>query len=463
MKKGFEYEFEIIDTEFPGTGVAVDGERKVYIKNGLPGQKVKARVSKKKTEYAEAKITEIIEDVDYKTSAPCPVFGMCGGCTTQDVPYEKQLEIKKHQVEKLFNENLMDVLDPEEIEAVRNMEIQGSPDLWEYRNKMEFSFGDMEKGGELTLGMHVRNKAFGIVTVDNCKIVDGDFRSILSTVLNYFREKNLPYYRIMKREGYLRNLVVRKARNTEEIMVNIVTTSQMDFDMSEICEMLKGLQYQGKLTGVLHTINDSLADMVQADEVRVLYGQDFITEDLLGLKFKISPFSFFQTNSRGAEKLYSIVKDLMGDSDDKVVFDLYCGTGTIGQIVAPRAKEVTGVELIEEAVDAANENAKLNGLSNCNFIAGDVAEVIKTVKSKPDIIILDPPRPGVHPKAMEYVIKFNAPEIIYVSCNPKSLVNDLKVLKENGYSFDKVVLKDMFPHTPHVETVVRLARSKATK
>lgn len=190
----------------------------------------------------------------------------------------------------------------------------------------------------------------------------------------------------------------------------------------------------------------------------MLFGKDYIRETLLGLQFNISPFSFFQTNTKGAESLYSIVKEFMGDSEEKIVFDLYCGTGTIGQIVAPNAKKVIGIELIEEAVEAARENAKLNGLNNCEFIAGDVAEIIKTVKVKPDIIILDPPRTGVHPKALDYVIKFNAPEIIYVSCNPKTLVNDLGVLTEKGYKVIKTKVKDMFPNTPHVETVVKLIK-----
>ena len=190
----------------------------------------------------------------------------------------------------------------------------------------------------------------------------------------------------------------------------------------------------------------------------MLFGKDYIRETLLELQFNISPFSFFQTNTKGAESLYSIVKEFMGDSEEKIVFDLYCGTGTIGQIVAPNAKKVIGIELIEEAVEAARENAKLNGLNNCEFIAGDVAEIIKTVKVKPDIIILDPPRTGVHPKALDYVIKFNAPEIIYVSCNPKTLVNDLRVLTEKGYKVIKTKVKDMFPNTPHAETVVRLTK-----
>ena len=253
-----------------------------------------------------------------------------------------------------------------------------------------------------------------------------DFREILKIVLNYFKELKLPHYKVMEHEGYLRNLVIRKAKNTGEILVNIVTTTQVDFDFSEITNMLKELKCDGIITGIIHTFNDGLADTVQADKTEILYGRDYIMEELLDLKFKINPFAFFQTNTKGAEKLYSIVRDFLGEAESKVVFDLYCGTGTIGQIVAAKAKKVLGIELIEEAVDAANENAKINGLDNCEFIAGDIAKVIKEVKDKPDSIILDPPRAGVHPIALDYVIKFDAPHIVYVSCNPKSLVVDLK-------------------------------------
>lgn len=450
MKKGNEYEIIIEKTEFPGYGIGFLEDKKIYIKNALPGQKILARITKKKKEYAEAKPIEILEDVDYKIPEKCPHFKECGGCSHQGVPYERQLELKKEQVLSLFKEA-----------GIKNFEFLGiekSPEEFGYRNKMEFTFGDYEKGGDLSLGMHLKGRTFGIVTVDNCQIVDEDYRKILSAVLEYFREKKLPHYRILSHEGYLRNLVIRKGKNTGEILINIVTTSQLYYDYSELVEILKKINYQGKLVSIIHSINDSLSDVVAADKMEVLYGKDYIVESLLGLKFKITPFSFFQTNSKGAEKLYSIVRDFLGNSESKTVFDLYCGTGTIGQIVAPKAKKVKGVELIEEAVKAANENSKFNGLNNCEFIAGDVAEVIKELRDKPDIIILDPPRPGVHKTAMKYVIDFNTKDLIYVSCNPKSLVNDLKVLIESGYMIEKVKLMDLFPHTPHVETVVMMSR-----
>ena len=450
MRKGSEVKVKIEKTQFPSIGVGTLGERKIYVKGTFPGQVVTGKVKKKRQEYAELKLTNIDEKCDYEIEAPCKLFGACGGCTSQNLTYEKQLEFLGNEVKDLFEEA--------NIPTGEYLGVVGSQDQWEYRNKMEFTFGDLEKGGELTLGMHMKGKSFGIVTVDKCMIVDEDFRKVITATVDYFRKQDLNYYRIMKREGYLRHLVVRKATNTGELMVNLVTTTQVDFDLTEWTEIIKNLDYKGNLVSVLHTENDSFSDAVICDKLNVLYGRDYIVEELLGLKFKISPFSFFQTNSRGAESLYSIVRDFLGDAGDKTVFDLYCGTGTIGQITAANAKQVIGVELIEEAVEAAKENAKLNGLSNCEFIAGDVAEIIKNIKVKPDTIILDPPRSGVHPKAMEYVIKFDPKEIIYVSCNPKTLVENLQTLIDNGYEVVKTVVKDMFPNTPHGECVVKLIK-----
>lgn len=450
MKRGSQVTIKIEKTEFPSVGISEFEGKKLYIKGAFPGQTVKGTVKKKRDTYADVKLVEVLEKAPYEIEAPCPHFGVCGGCSSQNLTYEKQLELLSDEVCELFEDK--------DIPMGMYLGVKGSENTWEYRNKMEFTFGDLEKGGELTLGMHMKGKSFGVLTVDNCMIVDEDFRKVLTVTVEYFRKQNLPYYRVMKREGYLRHLVVRKASNTGELMVNLVTTTQIDFDLSGYTELLKSQTYKGKLVSVLHTENDSFSDAVVPEKVNILYGRDYIIEELLDLKFKISPFSFFQTNSRGAESLYSIVRDFMGNGENKVVFDLYCGTGTIGQIAAPNAKKVIGLELIEEAVEAAKENAKLNGLDNCEFIAGDVAETIKQVKVKPDIIILDPPRSGVSPKALDYVIKFNAKEIIYVSCNPKTMVDNLETLLAAGYKVEKSKVKDMFPNTPHAETVVKLVK-----
>ncbi|AQM61246.1 23S rRNA (uracil(1939)-C(5))-methyltransferase RlmD [Clostridium baratii] len=450
MRRGNEITVKIEKTEFPSVGISSFDGKKIYVKNAFPGETVKGRVKKKKADYADLKLIEVVEKAPYEIEAKCPHFGICGGCSSQHLSYDKQLELLSDEVLELFKNA--------EVTTGEYEGVVGSVDQFEYRNKMEFTFGDEYKGGELCLGMHMRNQSFGIITVNECKLVDEDFRKVINATVEYFRGKDLPYYRVMKREGYLRHLVIRKAKNTGELLVNLVTTTQVDFDLTEWTNIIKGLDFQGELVSILHTENNSFSDAVIPEKVNVLFGKDYIMEELLGLKFKISPFSFFQTNTKGAEELYSIVREFMGNSDNKVVFDLYCGTGTIGQIVAPKAKKVIGLELIEEAVEAAKENAKLNGLDNCTFIAGDVAETIKEVKDKPDIIILDPPRSGVSPKALEYVIKFDAKEIVYVSCNPKTLVDNLKDLMTHGYKIERTRVKDMFPNTPHGEVVVKLIK-----
>lgn len=446
MKRRDIIEFEVDKMEFGGTSVTKIENRDVSMKGGITGQRVKAIVQKTKSGKADVKMMELLENSPIETQTPCKHFNQCGGCSILSVPYEKQLEIKERQVLDLFLQ--------QDLIGFEFLGIQGSPLNKLYRNKMEYTFGDEVKGGPLTLGLHKKGRHIDILTVDGCFLVDNDFISVLTSTVKYFDEKELPYYRTMSHQGYLRNLVVRKGINTNELMVNIVTSSQIDFDMAEYKEMLLNLELEAELVSILHTINDGLADAVQCDELRVLHGRDYITEEVLGLKFKISPFSFFQTNTKGAEVLYSIARDFIGDHSDKVIFDLYSGTGTIGQVMAGKAKKVYGIEIIEEAVKAANENAKLNGLSNCEFIAGDVGKTVKNLKDKPDLIIVDPPRPGVHKDAVRDISGFGAKEIVYISCNPRTLVLDLVEFKKYGYEVEKVKCMDMFPNTPHVESII---------
>ena len=452
MKRKDIIEFEIGSMEFGGESSTLIGKRKVKMKGGITGQKVKAIVKKARSEKAEVKLLEVMENSSIETEETCAHFGQCGGCSILSVPYEKQLEIKSEQVLKLFEE--------QDISGFEFLGIEGSPDERVYRNKMEYTFGDEVKGGPLTLGMHKKGRHLDIITVDDCRLVDEDFIKVLTSTVEYFEQKNLPYYRINSHQGFLRNLVVRKGVNTNQLMVNIVTTTQEDFDMTEYKDMILNLGTKAEVVSILHTINDGLADAVNCDELRVLHGRDYIEEVVLGLRFKISPFSFFQTNTKGAEKLYTIAREFVGDHEGKVLFDLYSGTGTIGQVMASAAKQVYGIELIEEAVVAANQNAKLNGLDNCEFIAGDVAKVVKNLEAKPDLIVVDPPRPGVHKDAIRDISGFGANEIVYISCNPRTLVLDLKGFEAYGYKVEKVKLMDMFPNTPHVETVCLLSRNK---
>ena len=289
---------------------------------------------------------------------------------------------------------------------------------------------------------------------------------ILECTREYFEQQKVPFYHRMRHDGYLRHLLVRKAVKTEEILADLITTSAYTGEESLLRgwkEALLALPLKGTFAGILHTRNDSLADAVKDEGTEILYGQNYFYEELLGLKFKITPFSFFQTNSLGAEVLYETAREYIGDTKDKVVFDLYSGTGTIAQIAAPVAKKVVGVEIIEEAVEAARENAALNELDNCSFWAGDVLKVVDELKEVPDLVILDPPRDGVHPKALEKIIGFGAERIVYISCKPTSLARDLELLTGKGYVPERVSCVDLFPGTEHVETVVLLGRKKSTE
>ena len=475
MKKGQVYEGSVVRVDFPNKGIVCVGDETAVVKNSLPGQKVKFSVNKVRKGKAEGRLLEVTEKSPLETGRTCSLFGLCGGCTYLSLPYEEQLKVKEEQVKRLLDS----VLNKQE-EAWIFEGIKGSPKAYEYRNKMEFSFGDEYKDGPLALGMHKRGSFYDIVTVADCEIVDADYRLILQTVRDYFARAKVSFFHRMSHEGYLRHLLVRKASRTGEILVALVTTSQdpwqgetavegsLDVDalITGFKDLLLSLEQDrklaGKFAGILHITNDSIADVVQSDRTELLYGQEYFYEELLGLKFKISTFSFFQTNSYSAEVLYQTARDYVGDlgGSDKTVFDLYSGTGTIAQLMAPAAGKVIGVEIVEEAVEAAKKNAAANGLDNCEFIAGDVLKVLDEVEEKPDMIILDPPRDGIHPKALPKIIAYGVDHIVYISCKPTSLVRDLEVFLENSYRVDKAVAVDQFPWTANVETVVLLSKGE---
>ena len=452
MKKGQILEGYIERVDFPNKGFAVvEGEeKKVIVKNTVPEQKVRFAVNKIRKGQAEGRLLEILEHSPEECQPACPHFGACGGCTYQNLPYEKQVEMKEAQIHAMMDA----AVDGDYIwEGVKE-----SPVREGYRNKMEFSFGDEYKDGPLALGMHKRGSFHDIVNVTECKIVDEDFRRIIKAVLEFATDTGLPYYHRMRHTGFFRHLLVRKAVRTGEILIDLVTTSEAQLDEARLVEKLTGLSYDGKLAGILHTTNNSLADVVKDEGTKILYGQDYFYEELLGLKFKITPFSFFQTNSLGAEVLYEAARSYIGETKDKVIFDLYSGTGTIAQILAPVAKKVVGVEIVEEAVEAAKENAALNGLDNCTFWAGDVLKVIDDLGEVPDLIVLDPPRDGVHPKALEKIIDFGVERMVYIACKPTSLARDLELLQGRGYQVERIGCVDLFPSTYHVETVVLLSK-----
>ena len=460
MRKGDVLTGKVEYVSFPNKAyVRVDSDnpenngRMVVVKNSIPGQTVEFMINKKRGDKCEARLLQVLSTSPQETADVCPHFGRCGGCTYQSLDYSAQLELKEKQVKEILDNAI-------------NGEYQfdgiiGSPVNEHYRNKMEFSFGDEVKDGELALGLHKRNSTYDIVTVDGCRIIHDDFCKILMCTLEYFKERNVRYLHKLTHEGYLRHLLVRRAYKTGQILVDLVTTTQETHDLDGWKKALLNLSLEGEIAGILHTNNDSLADAVVNDSTELLYGKAYIEEELLGLKFKISPFSFFQTNSLGAEVLYSKAREYMGTTKDKVVFDLYSGTGTIAQILAPVAKKVVGVEIVKEAVDAAVENARLNGLTNCEFIADDVLKALDNIEDTPDLIMLDPPRDGINPKALSKIIDYGVNNIVYISCKPTSLARDLQMLQERGYRVKKACLIDLFPGTYHVESVVLLSQQKA--
>ncbi|MDO5155449.1 MAG: 23S rRNA (uracil(1939)-C(5))-methyltransferase RlmD, partial [Eubacteriales bacterium] len=455
MKKGQVYEGVVERYTFPNKGIVTIEDRQICVKGALPGQKVKFSVKKLRKGGGEGRLLEVLERGPLEDVEPgCPHFGICGGCAYQTMSYENQLQMKAQQVKDLLDHVVKDY----EWEGIK-----GSPVQSAYRNKMEYSFGDEYKDGPLALGMHKKGSFHDIVTVDSCQITSNDYNQILKTILEFYKEKQVPFYKKMQHVGVLRHLVVRQAVCSKDILVNLVTTTQ-DYGvdgivhledeelekrlyLAELQDRLFALPLEGKIVGILHTHNDSLSDAVIPEKVVTLYGQDFIYEEILGLRFRISPFSFFQTNSKSAEVLYETARGYVGETKDKVIFDLYSGTGTIAQMLAPVAKKVVGVEIVEEAVEAAKENAQLNGLSNCEFIAGDVLKKLDEITDKPDIIVLDPPRDGCNPKALEKIIDYGVNELVYISCKPTSLVRDLETFQYRGYRVVKACAVDQFPGT----------------
>lgn len=381
----------------------------------------------------------------------CPISENCGGCIYQGVSYEEQLAEKDRGVRTLLEK--YDV-DPSVYQGM-----VPAMERYRYRNKMEYTFGDLEKDGPLTLGMHKKKHFMSIVTSDCCQLVPEDFNRILRGTLEFCRERGYKFYHKMSHEGLLRNLVVRRGVKTGELLVDIVTSSQVEFDEEGFLNMILGLPLDEKIVGVLHTTNDRVADAVIDEGTKILFGRDYYNEEILGLKFKVSIFSFFQTNIPAIERLYSDALDLMPDIDSKNVFDLYCGTGTITQLMASRARHVTGIEIVQDSVDSALANTEINGIENCDFICGDVLKVIGQVEEKPDMIVVDPPRAGMHDKVVDILSGYGISQLMYISCNPKTMCINLQRFKSNGYEPVFIRAYDNFPGTKHVETVALLTKT----
>ena len=578
LKRGSIAEFTIERMDYPNRGRCDTPEgQKITIKNALPGQTVEARIFKKHKERLEGKILRVAEPSPLETEAPaCDLFPECGGCLLQTLPYEEQLRLKADQVRRL----LAEVSSPETIFDG----ILQSPTAFAYRNKMEFSFGDDRPDGPVNLGLHRRGTTYDVLDASSCRLVHPDLTKILAVTQTYCREMGFPKYNKKIHVGVLRYLLLRRSETTGEILAYIVTSGQTDHTFAGWAEKLLKLPLEGTFAGIFHGIDDAKADALIVERAECLYGREYFYEELLGLRFRVTAFSFFQTNTRGAEVLYEAARayvlgrvpeggffadkkaasqtnasssaaleewsipakcpkagpdnaareksaydvageaisadeemksadsvketlasaanadkknfsereattedfeetiskkteienacsDINAESADPkrisgsagarlpVLYDLYSGTGTIGQMLSPAASHVYGIELIPEAVEAANRNAAENGLTNCTFLAGDVLARLGDLPEKPDFIVLDPPREGVNPKALAKIIDYGLGEMVYISCKASSFAQDMTTLRAHGWHIRRWCLVDMFPQTQHVETVCLLCKA----
>ena len=447
--KGSQVEIVITELKYGGKAVGAYEDLPVITNFGIPGQRQLVKIKRMRQSYIEATTIEIVEQSPLMTDNPCPHWEDCGGCSLQGMPYQQQIELKTNQIKSLFQRN--------DLEPGNWLPALTSPKIDEYRNKMEFSFGNTYKNGPLTLGMHQRGRRHDVVDTPFCRLVDEDIRKIRSITARFFRDRGiLPYHR-MTHQGILRHLVVRKAATTGEILINLVTTHQPDLPVEEWKNQLLALSLEGSIEGILWTHNDCVADIVNSDSTQCLFGQASISEQLMNLRFTITPFSFFQTNSHAAALLFNSINEWL-TSEDRCVIDLYCGLGTISQMVAKKARHVTGVELVEESVNQARVDSVYNGVKNVDYIAGDVREILHQLPHQPDLLIVDPPRAGIHPKVMDQLLTMGVERFIYVSCNPVSMIENLKQAANCGWHIVKARPIDMFPYTPHVETVVLMSR-----
>ena len=464
-----QIELLIEDIGFEGNGIGKTNSKfAVFVPNTVPGDRVLARIIKTKKNLAEAKLERIIEPSQFRINPECSYFGICNGCRMQNIDYSKQLMIKQQSVINAF----------ERIGGFKDINVPsviGSDNIFYYRNKLEFSFSsnrwltedDMnndEADKSFALGFHKPGFIDKIIDINKCYLQSEISNTILNLTRQYFKEKNISIYSTKTHEGFLRFLIVRQSSNTNDLLINLITSGEneklisgyKDFLLSSIPENIFSLS-------IIHSISSRKAQVAQADSFKVLHGKGYIEEILGDIKFKISPFSFFQTNTKQCEKLFNSLVQLGNFNENNNVLDLYCGCGAISLFISDKVKSVYGVELSEESIESANENAILNSINNCEFEASDVMDFLK--KSLPeensntkfpwDMVILDPPRSGIHPKAAEYLLRLEPETILYVSCNPATQARDIKLLEEK-YKITAMQPVDMFPHTLHIENVVKL-------
>jgi 23S rRNA (uracil1939-C5)-methyltransferase len=447
---GEEIELHVDSLAYGGNGVARLNGFVVFVRRGLPGDTVRARVTKVKRGFAEASAVDVLVPGPDRVEAPCPHFGACGGCRFQDYAYERQLEAKEAQVRDALT-RLGGIVDPplEPIVPARSR--------YGYRNKLEYSFTQTEDGP--ALGFHRAGRWDEVLPIDTCLLTSDLGNAVRDAVQSWAREEKLEAYDQATQRGYLRHLVVREGRNTGQLLVQLVTAKGRRFEEGYLVEVLRRFP---EVRSVHWAVNDSPAEVTNLPTT-LLWGEDAIEEEILGLRFRVRPNAFLQTNTEMAEVLYGLARDAAQLTGSETVYDLYCGTGTIGLALAPGALTVWGVDISEESVACAIENAELNGIANAAFFAGNVSLALEELRDRsgpPDVVVVDPPRAGLAGKALRRMARLEAPRIVYVSCNPTTLASDLKALREDfGYELRRCTPVDMFPHTPHIETVNLLERT----
>ena len=450
VRSGEELELQIDSLAYGGNGVGRLNGFVIFVRGGLPGDLVRAKVTKVKRGFAEATAQAVLEPSPNRVEAPCPHFGVCGGCRFQSLAYDVQVAAKEQQVRDALSRI-------GRIEAPPLEPIVPAASLYHYRNKLEYSFTDTEEG--VALGFHRAGRWDEVIGIDVCLLTTELGNRIREAVRDWAREERLPAYSQATGEGYLRHLVVREGRNSAQVLVVLVTAPGERFESGYFVDVLRR---SPEVRSIHWAINDTPAEKTSLP-TQLLWGEEAIEELILGLRFRVRPNAFLQTNTEMAERLYELVRAAAKLEGGERVFDLYCGTGTIGLSLAGQAGEVWGLEISEESVACAIENAELNGIGNAHFFAGNVGQAIEELVEEagvPDLVVVDPPRAGLAGKALRRLGAIRAPRVVYVSCNPTTLASDVKVLREDfGYELRSCRALDMFPHTPHVESVSLLERA----
>jgi 23S rRNA (uracil1939-C5)-methyltransferase len=449
VQRNEELELDVESLAYGGNGVARLNGYVVFVRRGLPGDRVRARVTKVKRNFAEALVTEVVTPGPRHVDAPCSHYPACGGCRFQDLAYEAQLEQKAAWV----RDSLVRL---GKVEEPPLEEIVGALDVFNYRNKVEYSFTRTPSGP--ALGFHKAGRWDEVLEIEKCWLTTELGNALRQAVRDWARGERLEAYSQEDQSGYLRHLVVREGRNTGQALVQLVTAPGERFEREHFVDVLRQFP---EVRSIHWSVNETPAEVTHLP-TELLWGEEAIEEELLGLRFRVRPGAFLQTNTRMAERLYELALEYAALSGGETVWDLYCGIGTIGLCMASRALTVWGVEVVEESVACALENADLNGITNAAFFAGNVGQSIEELRDragKPDVVVVDPPRAGLAGKALKRLGEIGAPRIVYVSCNPTTLASDFARLRDDyGYSLVRARPLDMFPHTPHVECVSLLER-----